>query len=131
MNKFSIVTDTATIAIFDLASLEHRIHDDSDWWTCELFPELQKELKQNNLYLINTKFDGQFEVAIVNEPSQSNYSKLKCRSRKLFIVCGEEIPSEGLTPQCLRGGTEITVESSIVNVAHFTRGPSVAIHIWT
>ena len=129
MCEFQIVTDTSTIAVFDLAALEHRIDEDGDWWTSELFDELQEEIARNNLYLIDTGFDGKFDVSVVRNSTRLGGKPLNCPSRHLFVVCGEEIPGEGLTPTCIRGGLELSLDSEIENVSHEVAGTSVAIHL--
>lgn len=123
-----IVTDTSTIAVFDLEALRHRVNSDGDWWTSSTFPELQSELASNNLYLIDTTSDGSFEVTIelqdVGEPT-----RLNAPSGRLFVVCGEEIPADGLTPELIRGGLEIAVKATSVFVSHRTNGDTICVGI--
>ena len=46
MNKsINIQTDTATLVIYDLMSLKHRINDDADWWS---LPENKVEENENS-----------------------------------------------------------------------------------
>lgn len=33
--EFSVVTDTATLAIFDLQAIRHRMSDTFDWWSIQ------------------------------------------------------------------------------------------------
>ncbi|WP_416457234.1 DUF6386 family protein [Pseudomonas sp. LFS097] len=33
--EFSVVTDTATLAIFDLKAIRHRVSDSFDWWSIQ------------------------------------------------------------------------------------------------
>jgi len=44
----SIQTDTATLVIYDLMSLKHRINDDVDWWS---LPEDELEEIMGMYYL--------------------------------------------------------------------------------
>ncbi len=131
MSDFEIVTDTSTIAVFDLSALQHRVDEDGDWWTSELFDELQEELAGNNLYLIDTGVDGKFGVKVVCDSTGQTVRQLNSPSRRLFIVCGEEIPGEGLTPTCMRGGCELDVGSDVVEIAHEVDGTSVTIYLST
>ena len=128
MNKSDIYTDTGTIAIFDLKALEHRINDDGDWWTHEDFPELKQELNNQNLILINCGGDGKFSISI-SENQEFSGSKLNCPSGELFIVCGEEIPAEGLIPELLRGGLIYKVKPGIVSVSYTQQGHHINVRI--
>ena len=128
MNKFEIFTDSATIAVFDLKALEHRINDDGDWWTHEDFPELKEELNNQNLILINSGGDGKFTIS-VSESKEDSELKLKCPSGELFIVCGEEIPGEGLTPELLRGGIIYKVKPGIVGISYTQQDQYINVYI--
>ena len=130
VTTFSIVTDTSTIAVFDLETLRRRIDEDGDWWTSDLFPELQEELSKNNLYLIETLCDGKFEVSLDTSHQGSSASFINCPSGKVYIVCGEEIPGEGLIPELLRGGYIHSVEPGKVSITHSIDGSKVRIHLW-
>lgn len=33
IEKYSVVTDTSTIAVFDLEAIRHRMNDTADWWS--------------------------------------------------------------------------------------------------
>ncbi|WP_373275999.1 DUF6386 family protein, partial [Serratia marcescens] len=57
MNKtFSFTTDTATLSIFDLVSLNHRVSDDADWWS---IPEDElEEVNKGNVLFLNLGEDG-------------------------------------------------------------------------
>lgn len=41
--KFSVITDTATVVIFDLKAVRHRISDTPDWWSI-----VQDEILETN-----------------------------------------------------------------------------------
>ena len=130
ISTFSIVTDTSTIAIFDLEALKHRVDEDGDWWTSDTFPELQEELSNNNLYLIDTGSDGEFQVSLSSEVQSNDSSFLNCLSGTVYIVCGEEIPGEGLTPELIRGGYIHSLTPGRVHVAHSTDGAKITVHLW-
>ncbi len=129
MEEFEITTDTSTIAIFDLEALRHRIDSDGDWWTYEGFPELKEELGNNNLVLINTGDDGTFSVKVDKINNQSSYVPLNCPAGRIYIVCGEEIPGEGLVPELLRGGRIIETGSKKVNIGYAQEGRCIAIEV--
>ena len=131
MQSFDITTDAATIAVFDLEALRHRIDDDGDWWTSPLFPELQAELGGHNLYLIDTRADGTFHAKVVQNDRMNDGAYLNTPSRSVYIVSGEEIPGEGLIPECLRGGIELRIDSDCLHVKHTLSGSDVTIEIQT
>jgi hypothetical protein len=130
MKEFKITTDASTIAVFDLEALRHRIDSDGDWWTYEGFQELKDELGNNNLVLINTGFDGTFLIKVEKTNNLKNHVPLNCPSGRLYIVCGEEIPGEGLVPELLRGGEIIEVCSKKVNIGYVQDGRHITIEIW-
>jgi len=123
-----IITDAATIAIFDLDALRHRIDSDGDWWTSSAFQELRMELDLQNLYLIDTGCDGLFDVVIENNDVGVS-RKLNVPSGSVFIVCGEEIPAEGLTPELILGGIRLSVNATTIFVSHQIDGNAIRVGI--
>jgi hypothetical protein len=126
-----IVTDTSTIAIFDEDVLRHCLDYDGDWWTCANSPELLRELKSGNLYLIDTGMDGRFDVAITLDERMPLDTPLNVRSGILACVCGEEIPAEGLFPEFIRGGIRVPFKGQIAFVRHSVDGARVTINVST
>jgi len=124
-----IVTDASTIAIFDLAALSHKIEAHGDWWTYEC-EDLLTELRNRNLYLINTGFDGKFAITISNAARPTG-TPLNCPSGMVYVTCGEEIPGEGLTPELIRGGLRHPVPSGLAQIAHTQDGARITVHIWS
>ena len=61
--------------------------------------------------------DGLFNIEIETE-DVGLITELNVPSGKLFIVCGEEIPAEGLTPELTRGGLELSMDATSVLVSH-------------
>lgn len=35
LKEFSVFTDTATLSVFDIDAVKHRVPDSPDWWTIE------------------------------------------------------------------------------------------------
>jgi len=128
MNSSDIFTDSSTIAIFDVKALEHRINDDGDWWTHESFSELQEELKNNNLVLINTGCDGKFTVSVTDSKAKPQ-SRVNCPSGELYIVCGEEVPGEGLVPELIRGGIVYKVPPGLVGISYVQNGQHINVQV--
>ena len=98
MNKtFSFTTDTATLSIFDLVSLKHRVSDDADWWS---IPEDElEEVNKGNVLFLNLGEDGQYTVRVVDNISE-NYKSLflNVPSGKVFVGGGEDTSGGYLEP---------------------------------
>jgi hypothetical protein len=102
--EFHFVTDTATLCVFDIKCLEHRLEDDADWWSIP-----QEELLEVNLGHVGffgLGQDGRYVVHIVD--SQEIEGGLVCHIQvpggRVFVGAGEEVTSDGMQPKCLRGG---------------------------
>lgn len=55
-----MVTDTATLCLYDLAALKHRTQDTSDWWS---IPEDElTEVNAGHCLFLNLGADGVYEV---------------------------------------------------------------------
>lgn len=98
MNKtFSFTTDTATLSIFDLVSLKHRVSDDADWWS---IPEDElEEVNKGNVLFLNLGEDGQYTVRVVDNISE-NYKSLflNVPSGKVFVGAWEDTSGGDLEP---------------------------------
>ncbi|MET3831298.1 DUF6386 family protein [Paenibacillus sp. FSL K6-1122] len=57
---FQMVTDTATLCLYDLAALKHRLEDTSDWWSIPV-DELA-EVNAGHCLFLNLGADGVYEV---------------------------------------------------------------------
>lgn len=55
-----MVTDTATLCLYDLAALKHRLEDTSDWWSIPV-DELA-EVNAGHCLFLNLGADGVYEV---------------------------------------------------------------------
>jgi hypothetical protein len=94
---FTFTTDTATLSIFDLASLKHRVNDDPDWWS---IPEDElDEINKGNILFLNLGDDGNYTVEI-HDDIEENYSTLSLRapSGKIYLGAGEDTSGCGLEP---------------------------------
>ena len=102
MSSIDFVTDTATLCIFDLASLKHRLHDDADWWTD---PDIElQEVNLGNVAFFGLGTDGVYEVEIVDQHlPDTPHVNIRAPSGRLFVGAGEEVTSDGLEPEGLRG----------------------------
>lgn len=93
----SIQTDTATLVIYDLMSLKHRINDDADWWS---LPEDEvEEINKGNLLFLILGDDGAYKVHIKNDVDEYTGSLfLSVPSGKVFIGAGEDVTGGDLEP---------------------------------
>ncbi|WP_147194989.1 DUF6386 family protein [Pantoea sp. CCBC3-3-1] len=95
--QFLITTDTATLSIFDLGSLKHRINDDADWWS---IPEDEiNEINKGNVIFLNLGSDGQYEIKIKDE-IQDDYKSLYLNvpTGKVYVGAGEDTTGGDLEP---------------------------------
>ncbi|MEH3776745.1 DUF6386 family protein [Enterobacter asburiae] len=93
----SIQTDTATLVIYDLMSLKHRINDDADWWS---LPEDElEEINKGNVLFFNLGNDGAYKVNIKNDVDEYTGTLfLNVPSGKVFIGAGEDVTGGDLEP---------------------------------
>lgn len=97
--------------------LRHRLDDDADWW-CYPESEQLKELNSGNAAFIDVGRDGQHVGTLQEEPLQEWQFELwlKCPSGKVFIGAGEEATSDGMEPECDRGGLMLQVPAGAVHL---------------
>jgi hypothetical protein len=99
----AIATDTATICIYDLSALRHRVTDVGDWWSIPR-NELQ-ELNLRNAAILNLGSDGTYEVSVRPLLAKTDVRiSLGAPSGKVFIGTGEEISGGGFEPTGQWGG---------------------------
>ena len=103
-----IVTDTATLVIYDLNMLKHRLDAHFDWWSDP--DEELIEINQGNVLFVGLAEDGAYEVEVLNEsgepgPQAGEGSEsvvravLKNSSGRFYIGPGEAVTSEGEEPE--------------------------------
>lgn len=110
IRRAKFVTDTATLCVFDLEALKHRLQDDCDWWSVPT-EELQEENK-GNVAFVGLGSDGQFTIILSDELTKSGENVsflLSCPSGRVFIGAGEEVTGDGLEPEVIRGGAFVDV----------------------
>ena len=95
--KFSFSTDTATLSVFDLSSLKHRINDAPDWWS---IPDDEiDEINKGNVLFLNLGNDGDYTVEIHDDIGEGcGKLFLKIPLGKLFIGAGEDTSGGDLEP---------------------------------
>ncbi|APB71722.1 hypothetical protein PPYC1_15690 [Paenibacillus polymyxa] len=111
-SPFQFTTDTATLCLFDTQALKHRLDDDPDWWSIE--EDELGELNKGNVAFLNLGADGTYEVVMtdhIDKPAVRLF--LKVPSGNLFIGAGEEATGGGLEPECVWGGTFLSVQPGL------------------
>ncbi len=128
MNTFEFITDTATMCVYDLACLKHRLDDDADWWSISS-AEIQ-EVNNGNVAFLNLENDGKYAVFIVDTIIAPDASvNLKFSSGKVFFGAAEEVSSEGLEPETLRGGVFLEFPVGIYTLHIRRTGFSISLAI--
>lgn len=109
MQTFEFVTDTATLCIYDLSALKHRLADDVDWWS--IADDELEEVNNGNIAFIDLGSDGRFRVEVTDDaaPASAISVLLNCPTGKLFVGAGEEVSADGLEPIGVRGGGFLSV----------------------
>lgn len=120
----SIRTDTATLAIFDATRLEHRLHDDADWWS---IPDDEvAEINAGNVLFVSTGVDGDYLLNVYRESPPVNLlpiavsALIHCESGSLFFHAGEYVPSGDMMPDTEYGGLQLAfnIGTYCVTVVH-------------
>src|SRR3954468_18952601 len=99
-------TGTATLVMYDLARLQHRVDDTCDWWSDP--DEELAEVNQGNALFVSTGCDGAFEIHLVtsdppNEGSVVVKALLKNDSGRFFVGAAEYVSGEGREPTAEHG----------------------------
>ncbi|MCG8708584.1 hypothetical protein JHU04_001797 [Brenneria sp. 4F2] len=95
--KFNVLTDTATLVVFDLQSLKHRISDTPDWWSIE--DDEIDEVNNGNAIFFNLDSDGDYLINIVDDLKEyTGIVYMHSPSGCLFIGAGEDTTGGGLEP---------------------------------
>jgi len=139
---FQFTTDTATLCVFDVGALKHRIADSADWW-CLRADQLQ-EVNSGNAAFIDLGSDGTYNGTLQFSPLSQPQLRVGLigPTGRFFIGAGEETTSEGMEPDCTRGGVllEIPRGGVVLQVASqpngelrlaFARSPSEASNSFT
>ncbi|MFS0871877.1 DUF6386 family protein [Paenibacillus xylanilyticus] len=103
---FQFVTDTATLCLYDLASLKHRVEEPSDWWS---LPEDElAEVNAGHCLFFNLGADGLYEVTwsvdisdTANEVQETQGVQvfyLQVPSGNVFLGAAEDVSGGDLEP---------------------------------
>lgn len=96
-NVFSFMTDTATLAIFDLQAIRHRKSDTADWWS---IPDDElEEMNKGNIAFIGLGNDGFYTINLCDNIEEPDVKiNISCPSGKVFIGAGEDTTGGDLEP---------------------------------
>lgn len=97
IRELVINTDTATVTVFDLAAIKHRISDAPDWWSIAS-DEIQ-EVNSGNIAFLGLGQDGSYKVNIVNDIDEDfGTVYLQFPSGQVFVGAGEDTTGGDLEP---------------------------------
>ena len=100
---FQFSTDTATIVIFGLSSLKHKLSSGCDWWSVDKLALV--EINKKNVCFIELGTDGIYQLIIQHSVDGLEYIQdLEVIDKEIFIGAGEEVTAAGYEPKCVRGG---------------------------
>lgn len=95
--EFLVNTDTATISVFDLAAIKHRITDTPDWWS--IVEDEMLEMNAGNIAFFGMGQDGCYKVSVVSDITDDFGSLyLSVPSGNVFIGAGEDATGGDLEP---------------------------------
>lgn len=97
-----IYTGTATIVVYDLANLKHRLSDDVDWWADP--KEEILEINQRNLLIIGLGSDGFYDLDVSDGSNFQHKYSLSFQSGNVFIGAGEMLTGGEEEPEPQYGG---------------------------
>ncbi|MEO2206636.1 DUF6386 family protein [Paenibacillus pabuli] len=85
---FQFVTGTATMCLYDLASLKHRVEEPSDWWS---IPQDElAEVNAGHCLFFNLGADGMYEVAWRVDISETDGEMQEMQGVQVFHL---QVPS--------------------------------------
>ena len=125
-------TDTATLAVFDPATLAHRATDDADWWSIPA-QELA-EVNAGNVFFVGLEADGAYECEIYRSdpPAGSStavFAKIRNITGSIYVGAGEQVPGANFGPSTMHGGVLVAVGTGTVLVT-VERASGSCMRIW-
>lgn len=95
--NFNVYTDAATVVVFDLQSLKHRVNDTPDWWS--ITDDEIDEINNGNAIFLNLGSDGEYLINIVGKLNDYDGVAHICSpSGEIFIGAGEDTTGGDLEP---------------------------------
>ncbi|UPK42579.1 DUF6386 family protein [Paenibacillus pabuli] len=111
--KFQVITDTAALCLYDLASLKHRVEDTSDWWS--IAEDELAEVNAGNCLFLNLGEDGQYEVQwsldeSVKEVETELLYHFRVPSGTVYVGAADDVTGGELEPDDSCGGMLLQLE---------------------
>jgi len=100
----AVVTDTATLVLFDPACMRHRLADTVDWWS--IAEDELAEVNLGNAAFFNVPGDGRYALALVDAATLGAPAvsvNLRNLSGRFFLGEGEMMSADGLEPEAVHG----------------------------
>lgn len=114
---FQFSTDTASLCIYDLGMLKHRLDADEDWWSWPVAIQLQ-EANNGHVLFVDVGADGFHDGHIQFEPLAAPAIEgwLLAPTGRVFVGAADEVTAEGKEPDCSRGGLFVSIPPGAVEV---------------
>ncbi|MEM6560225.1 MAG: DUF6386 family protein [Planctomycetota bacterium] len=124
-DEFRFATDTATMCVFDLAALRHRLSDAPDWW---IEPE-DMEAERGRALFVELGSDGVYAVRLLSHVKFEAQGRtlIECPSGRVFVGAGEEVTSGGIEPSAIRGGRFVELAVGAYWVSYAQEGYEITI----
>lgn len=111
--KFQVITDTAALCLYDLASLKHRVEDTADWWS--IAEDELAEVNAGNCLFLNLGEDGQYEVQwsldeSVKEVEIELLYHFRVPSGTVYVGAADDVTGGELEPDDSCGGMLLQLE---------------------
>lgn len=126
--RAEISTDTASLVVFDLSALSHRVGDECDWWADP--KEELAELAARNGLIVGLGSDGFYDIEITDCPlPNAKTFSLRAPSGTFFVGPGEEISGGGNEPDGRWGGYLISVPAGDYSVSADRHGDIIRVSL--
>ncbi|KPX20282.1 Uncharacterized protein ALO71_02615 [Pseudomonas amygdali pv. dendropanacis] len=97
LKEFSIFTSTATISIFDIDAIKHRVSDSPDWWS--IVEDEILEINKGNIAFLGLGDDGGYTIKVSKTiEGEAGALNLHFPSGNVFIGAGEDTSGGDLEP---------------------------------
>ncbi|GAB3254903.1 DUF6386 family protein [Chitinimonas naiadis] len=114
---FQFSTESATLCVYDLGALKHRLDSEEDWWSWPVATQLQ-EANAGHVLFVDVGADGAHDGHIQFEPLAHFALEgwLNCPTGRLFVGSADEVTAEGKEPECAFGGLFVSVPVGAVHL---------------
>ncbi|MCQ3018387.1 DUF6386 family protein [Pseudomonas tremae] len=111
LKEFSILTNTATILVFDIDAIKHRVPDSLDWWS--IVEDEILEVNKGNIAFLGLGDDGDYTIKVLEAiEGETGTLNLHFPSGNVFVGAGEDTSGGDLEPD----GSDV-IEGETLNFA--------------